>query len=228
MILQPILLSLKVAILATTADFFIGTFCAYIMVRKNISGKNIWETILILPMILPPSVLGYILLVLLGKRGPVGSFLMEHFDLQVVFTWVACVIAASIVSLPLMYQSAKAGLLSVDLVYEDAARDLGANKWQVFWKITLPLARPGIISGIVLSFARSMGEFGATLMVAGNIPGRTQTISTAIYFAVDAGKEPLANVLVLVMTLLSFVIVFCLNHWLKRSLINENKYNRIG
>lgn len=228
MILQPILLSIKVAILATTVAFFIGTFCAYIMVRKNIQGKNIWETILILPMILPPSVLGYILLVLLGKRGPVGSFLMEHFDLQIVFTWVACVIAASIVSLPLMYQSAKTGLISVDLVYEDAARDLGANKWQVFWKITLPLAKPGIISGIVLSFARSMGEFGATLMVAGNIPGRTQTISTAIYFAVDAGKEHLANVLVLLMTLLSFIMVFCLNQWLKRSLINENKYNGIG
>nr|WP_315023798.1 molybdate ABC transporter permease subunit [uncultured Aminipila sp.] len=228
MIIQPILLSLKVAILATIVAFFIGTICAYIMVRKNIPGKNIWETILILPMILPPSVLGYILLVLLGKRGPVGSFLMEHFDLQIIFTWVACVIAASVVSLPLMYQSAKTGLISVDLVYEDAARDLGANKWQVFWKITLPLAMPGIISGIVLSFARSMGEFGATLMVAGNIPGKTQTISTAIYFAVDAGKEHLANVLVLIMTLLSFIMVFCLNHWLKRSLINENKYNGIG
>lgn len=218
MILQPILLSLKVATLATIVAFLIGTICAYIMVRKNIPGKNIWETILILPMILPPSVLGYILLILLGKRGPVGSFLMEHFELQIIFTWIACVIAASVVSLPLMYQSAKTGLLSVDLVYEDAARDLGANRWQVFWKITLPLAMPGIISGIVLSFARSMGEFGATLMVAGNIPGKTQTISTAIYFAVDAGKGHLANVLVFVMTLLSFIMVFCLNHWLKKEL----------
>ncbi|MHC1721808.1 MAG: molybdate ABC transporter permease subunit [Aminipila sp.] len=218
MILQPILLSLKVATIATIVTFFIGTICAYIMVRKNISGKNIWETILILPMILPPSVLGYLLLVLLGKRGPVGSFLMEHFDFQIIFTWVACVIAASVVSLPLMYQSAKTGLLSVDLVYEDAARDLGANRWQVFRKITLPLAMPGVISGIVLSFARSMGEFGATLMVAGNIPGKTQTISTAIYFAVDAGKEHLANVLVFIMTLLSFFMVFFLNFWLKKEL----------
>lgn len=218
MILQPILLSLKVATLATIITFFIGTICAYIMVRKNIPGKNFWETILILPMILPPSVLGYLLLILLGKRSLIGSFLFEHFNLQIIFTWVACVIAASVVSLPLMYQSVKSGLLSVGVIYEEAALDLGANKWQVFWKITLPLAMPGVISGLVLSFARSLGEFGATLMVAGNIPGKTQTISTAIYFAVDSGKENLANALVAIMTLLSFVLVFSLNYWIKKEL----------
>lgn len=218
MILQPILLSLKVATIATIVTFFIGTICAYIMARKAIPGKNFWETILMLPMILPPSVLGYILLVLLGKRSLMGSFLQEHFDLQIVFTWGACIIAASVVSLPLMYQSVKSGLLSVDLIYEEAALDLGANKWQTFWKITLPLALPGLVSGIVLSFARSLGEFGATLMVAGNIPGKTQTISTAIYFAVSSGKEDLANVLVFIMTLLSFILVFSLNYWIKKEL----------
>lgn len=218
MILQPILLSLKVATIATIVTFFIGTICAYIMARKTIPGKNFWETILILPMILPPSVLGYILLVLLGKRSLIGSFLHEHFDLQIIFTWGACIIAASVVSLPLMYQSVKSGLLSVELIYEEAALDLGANKWQTFWKITLPLALPGLVSGIVLSFARSLGEFGATLMVAGNIPGKTQTISTAIYFAVSSGKEDLANVLVFIMTLLSFILVFSLNYWIKKEL----------
>lgn len=218
MILQPIFLTLKVAALATLVTLLLGTVCAYIMVRKNIRGKNIWETILILPMVLPPSILGYILLILLGRRGPVGGFLLEHFNLQIIFTWVACVIASSIVSLPLMYQSIKTGLLGVDSIYEDAARDLGANRWQVFWKVTFPLAMPGLISGIVLSFARSMGEFGATLMVAGNIPGKTQTISTAIYFAVDGGKDHLANMLVLIMTLLSFILVFGLNFWLKKEI----------
>ncbi|QHI72376.1 molybdate ABC transporter permease subunit [Aminipila terrae] len=218
MILQPIFLTLKVAALATLVTLILGTVCAYIMVRKNIRGKNIWETILILPMVLPPSILGYILLILLGRRGPVGGFLLEHFNLQIIFTWVACVIASSIVSLPLMYQSIKTGLLGVDSIYEDAARDLGANRWQVFWKVTFPLAMPGLISGIVLSFARSMGEFGATLMVAGNIPGKTQTISTAIYFAVDGGKDYLANMLVLIMTLLSFILVFGLNFWIKKEI----------
>ncbi len=218
MILRPIILSLKVASLSTLIAFFVGTVCAYLMVRKKIPMKNVWETLLILPMILPPSVLGYLLLILLGKRGFIGGFLLKYFDVQVIFTWIACVIAASIVSLPLMYQSIKTGLLSVDKLYEDAAKDLGANKIQVFCKITIPLSMPGIISGIVLSFARSMGEFGATLMVAGNIPGKTQTIPTAIYFAVDSGQEHLANILVMVMTIFSFILVFGLNYWLKKEL----------
>lgn len=221
MILQPILLSLKVSALATVITLILGVFFAYRMVKKDLVGVNLRETLLMLPMIMPPSVIGYILLVILGKRGLVGSFLWEHFDIKIIFTWGACVIAAVVVSLPLMYQSAKSGFLAVESIYEEAAQDLGASKVQVFAKVTLPLAMPGIISGIVLTFARSMGEFGATLMVAGNIPGRTQTISTAIYFAVEGGRKQEANVLVLVMTVISFILVFGLNFWINRRFTND-------
>lgn len=225
MILQPILLSLQVSVLATVITLILGVFFAYRMVKKDLVGVNLRETLLMLPMIMPPSVIGYILLVILGKRGLVGSFLWEHFDIKIIFTWGACVIAAVVVSLPLMYQSAKSGFLAVESIYEEAAQDLGASKVQVFAKITLPLAMPGIISGIVLTFARSMGEFGATLMVAGNIPGRTQTISTAIYFAVEGGRKQEANVLVLVMTVISFILVFGLNFWVKRRFTNGKGFS---
>lgn len=213
---QPILLSLKVATIATIFAFVLGLFFAYLMTRKNIPGKNIWETVLILPMILPPSVVGYLLLVVFGKRGFVGAFLLNHLNCQIVFTWVACIIAACVVSLPLMYQNVKAAFLTVDATYEQAAQTLGSSHWKVFWTVTFPLAGPGIISGIVLTFARAIGEFGATLMLAGNIPGRTQTIPTAIYFAVDSGKDELANTLVLIMVAFSFILIFSLNFWLKK------------
>lgn len=213
---SPIILSLKIAIIATVFSLILGVGFAYLINKKNIPGKNIWETVLILPMILPPSVTGYLLLIAFGKRGVIGSFLLEHFEVQIVFTWVGAVIAACIVSLPLMYQNVKAAFLSVQPIYEQAARTLGSSEWKVFFTVTVPLAWPGIISGIVLTFARAIGEFGATLMIAGNIPGKTQTIPTAIYFAVESGKTELANTLVLIMTLFSFALVFGLNAWLKR------------
>ncbi|MFV0517903.1 MAG: molybdate ABC transporter permease subunit [Aminipila sp.] len=216
MILQPILLSVKVALMATCLTFIIGMICAYVMSKTKIKFKTLWETVIMLPLILPPSVLGYILLTVIGKRGFVGALFLKYFDFQIVFTWVACVIAATIASLPLMYQSIKSSLVNIDPIYEDAARDLGANKLRVFMKVTLPLSLPGIISGLILTFARSMGEFGATLMIAGNIPGKTQTISTAIYFAVDGGNDGQAKILVLIMTIMSFTVVFGLNFWLKR------------
>jgi molybdate transport system permease protein len=213
---QPIILSLKVATIATIFAFILGVFFAYLMTRKNIPGKNIWETLLILPMILPPSVMGYLLLVVFGKRGFIGAFLLNNFGYQIVFTWIACIIAACVVALPLMYQNVKAAFLTVDATYEKAAQTLGSSQWKVFWTVTFPLAGPGIISGIVLTFARAIGEFGATLMLAGNIPGRTQTIPTAIYFAVDSGKDELANTLVLIMVAFSFILIFSLNFWLKK------------
>lgn len=212
----PILLSLKIASIATVFSFFLGIFFAYILNKKQIPGKNIWETLLTLPMILPPSVTGYFLLVLFGKRGVIGNFLFDTFGIKIIFTWYAAVIAACIVSLPLMYQNVKAAFLSVDSVYEQAARTLGSSEWRIFWTVTFPLAWPGIISGLVLSFCRAIGEFGATLMVAGNIPGKTQTMTTAIYYAVENGNTAEANSLVLLMTVFSFILILTLNNWLAK------------
>ena len=202
--------------LATVIAFFLGVFFAYLLTKRKVPGKNIWETILILPMILPPSIVGYLLLKVFGKRGPIGAFLLDTFGIQIVFTWIACVIAATVVALPLMYQNAKGAFQSVDPSYELAAKTLGSSSFKVFRTVTFPLSGPGIVSGIVLTFARALGEFGATLMLAGNIPGKTQTIPTAIYYAVVVGKDEKASMLVLIMVLFSFALVFGLNMWLKR------------
>ena len=202
--------------LATVIAFFLGVFFAYLLTKRKVPGKNIWETILILPMILPPSIVGYLLLKVFGKRGPIGAFLLDTFGIQIVFTWIACVIAATVVALPLMYQNAKGAFQSVDPSYELAAKTLGSSPFKVFRTVTFPLSGPGIVSGIVLTFARALGEFGATLMLAGNIPGKTQTIPTAIYSAVVVGKDEKASMLVLIMVLFSFALVFGLNMWLKR------------
>ena len=219
---EPIILSIRVALVATAIAFFLGIFFAYLLTKKKVPGKNIWETILILPMILPPSIVGYLLLKLFGKRGPIGAFLLDTFGIQVVFTWIACVIAATVVALPLMYQNAKGAFQSVDPTLEIAARTLGSSSFKVFRTVTMPLSIPGIVSGIVLTFARALGEFGATLMLAGNIPGRTQTIPTAIYYSVVTGKEDEAMNLVVVMVLFSFALVLGLNMWLKKKNHREN------
>jgi molybdate transport system permease protein len=210
---DPIFLSLKVALTAVCIDFFAGMAVARFMARKEFMGKNILESLIILPMVLPPTVLGYGLLIVLGKRGLIGNFLLEHFDFQLIFTWWAAVTASAVVAFPLMYQSAKAAFAGVDISLEQAARTLGAREFKIFRTITLPLAWPGILAGLVLCFARALGEFGATLMVAGNIPGKTQTIPLAIYFAVEAGDTESARNLVLVITALSFAAVFWLNWW---------------
>ena len=219
---EPIILSIRVALVATAIAFFLGIFFAYLLTKKKVPGKNIWENILILPMILPPSIVGYLLLKLFGKRGPIGAFLLDTFGIQVVFTWIACVIAATVVALPLMYQNAKGAFQSVDPTLETAARTLGSSSFKVFRTVTMPLSIPGIVSGIVLTFARALGEFGATLMLAGNIPGRTQTIPTAIYYSVVTGKEDEAMNLVVVMVIFSFALVFGLNMWLKKKNHREN------
>ena len=213
---EPIILSIKVALLATVIAFFLGVFFAYLLTKKKVPGKNIWETVLILPMILPPSIVGYLLLKVFGRRGPIGAFLLDTFGVRVVFTWIACVIAACIVALPLMYQNAKGAFQSVDPSYELAAKTLGSSSFKVFRTVTFPLSGPGIISGIVLTFARALGEFGATLMLAGNIPGKTQTIPTAIYYSVVTVKDEDAALLVAIMVVFSFALVFGLNMWLKK------------
>lgn len=212
----PILLSLKVALIAVAIDALLATLLARLMARREFPGKNLVESFIILPMVLPPTVLGFGLLILLGKRGFLGRFLLVNFDLQIVFTWWAAIFAAAVVSFPLMYQSAKAAFASVDMSLEQAARTLGSSESRVFLRITLPLAYPGLVAGLVLTFARALGEFGATLMVAGNIPGKTQTIPLAIYFAVETGDNSLARNLVLVITSLSITALFWLNLWVRK------------
>lgn len=212
----PVILSLRVALTATFISLLIGTFLSYIFANYEFRGKSILETLFTLPLILPPSVLGYALLIFFGRRRFLGELLAEVFGIQVVFTPIAAVIAATVVSLPLMIQSIKSAFNSIDPVYQKAASTLGSGKIKIFFTITLPMAWPGIVSGIVLGFARSLGEFGATLMVAGNIPGLTQTIPTAIYSAVETGNMDLANQLVMVMTVFSFLLILLLNIWLKK------------
>lgn len=216
MLLSPILISLKVALTATAFTLILGILMARWLTRYSFRGKDIVEVLITLPMVLPPSVTGYGLLLLIGRRGPIGRLLYESLGISLIFTWVAACIAAIIVALPLMYQSCKAAFLNVDHTYENAARTLGANEGKIFWKISLPLAWSGIVSGIVLSFARALGEFGATLMVAGNIPGQTETIPLAIYFAVEGGDLSKANTLMGIVIAFSFILIYSLNGWLKK------------
>jgi molybdate transport system permease protein len=211
----PLILSIKVATISAIFAALIGVPLGRMMSRKNFHGKDALEALLLLPMVLPPSVLGYMLLMLLGKYGPVGSFLIDH-GINIIFTQAAAVIAATIVALPLMYQNAKGAFSQIDTNLESAARTLGASEIRVFGTISLPLAFPGLMAGFVLAFTRGLGEFGATMMVAGNIPGRTQTIPLAIYFAVDAGKSSYAAKLVLIVTVFSFLVILWSNWWVRR------------
>ncbi|MFQ6058501.1 MAG: molybdate ABC transporter permease subunit [Anaerolineae bacterium] len=205
--LHPLYLSLQVAAVATAIVFVIGLALALLFARRDFPGKSALETVVSLPLILPPSVVGYYLLLLLGRRGP----LVRFFSVHIVFTWLAAVVASSVVALPLMVRASQAAIESVDPNVERAARTLGSPEWQVILDVTLPLARRGILAGLILAFARSLGEFGATLMVAGNIPGRTQTMPLAIYAAVQTNKMAEANLLVLIMTLVSFAVLWAVN-----------------
>jgi len=205
-VLFPILLSLRVAIIATVLTLVAGLGLARLFTSRPIALRGVWEAVILLPLVFPPTITGYLLLVFFGKQSPVGA-LLSQLGLSVVFTWVAAVIASFVVSLPLMFQNCKAALRSVDPQLENAARTLGLVERRVFLFVTLPLATPGILSGTALSFARALGEFGATLMLAGNIPGRTQTIPLALYAAVEGGRRAEANILLGITVALSFGLV---------------------
>jgi molybdate transport system permease protein len=184
--LSPLWISLKTALLATFITFFLGISAAYWMLGYRGKGKALIEGIFVAPLILPPTVVGFLLLIFFGKNGPIGK-LLEPFDLTIVFTWYGAAIAATVVSFPLMYKTALGAFGQIDVNLLRVARTLGAKELTIFWRISLPLAFPGIVAATTLAFARALGEFGATLMLAGNIPGQTQTIPMAIYFAVEAG-----------------------------------------
>jgi molybdate transport system permease protein len=212
---SPILLSLRVAACALAIVLVTGTLAARALARRNFPGRDLLDGLFLLPLVLPPVVTGFALLVLFGRNGPLGRPL-EAIGIRIVFTVWAAVIAAAVVAFPLMYQSAKAAFESVDPRLEDAARTLGAGEARVFLRVTLPLAWPGLVAGTVLAFARALGEFGATAMVAGNIPGETSTVPLAIYFLADAGDLRSAGWYALGISLLSVLLVVGLNVWTRR------------
>ena len=217
MILQPSILSLQITIVASILIFIFGLGLGTWLAKTKFSGQILVSTFLNLPLVLPPSVVGYFLLMLLGR----GSPLKELLHIDVLFTWEAGVIASTVVALPLMVESTRAAIVSVDPELEDAARVCGCSELELLWHITLPLAYRGILAGFGLSVARGLGEFGATLMVCGSIPGRTQTLPLAIYDAVQSQEYGLANAMVLIMTAIAFVLLF-----LVRMLEHKNSISR--
>lgn len=212
---QPVILSVKVALLSLIIVSISGTSLAYLMRHRDFAGKALLEAMFIMPLVLPPVVTGFLLLLLIGKQGPIGHLLTDTFHTQIIFTPYAAIIAGAVVAFPLMYQSAKAAFQRVDATLEDAARTLGASEWRVFWTVTIPLAWPGLVAGLVLSFSRALGEFGATIMVAGNIPGKTQTLPLAIYFAAESNDLTQAGLYVLIISAITFSAIYGLNIWTK-------------
>lgn len=211
---HPLLLSLKVAGVATLVALIAGTALGWLFARRRFPGSSVLEAICILPLVLPPTVIGYAILVLAGRRSWIGGWLYDYFGYTIVFNWHGAVVASAVVALPLVLKSASAAFGGVDRSLEAAARTLRQSAWSSFMRVTLPLAWPGILAGTLLAFARAMGEFGASLMVAGSIPGRTQTLSMAIYDAVQAGEDRTALLLVLVTSVLSVALLVVSNRFL--------------
>jgi len=203
----PLWLSLRVAFLATAIAVAAGVWLAYILANREFRGKEILDAAISLPLVLPPTVLGAYLLVVIGRASPFGRIWEDVFGEPLVFTWKAAVVAALLHSLPLLVKSSRAAFESVDRSYERAARTLGASEWRLFWRVTLPLAQRSILAATALAFARALGDFGVTLMVAGNIPGQTQTVALAIYDAVEGGNTAVARVLVLVVSAVALLIL---------------------
>jgi molybdate transport system permease protein len=204
---SPVKLSLEIASASIVIVIVFGLIMGKVMANKKFKGKAIIETIILLPLVLPPTVVGFLLIVLFGRNSPVGELIEWIFNQPIIFTWWAAVIASTIVAFPLMYQSSKTGFESIDEDIENAARVDGANEFNLFMYVSIPLALKSIISGGILSFARTLGEFGATLMFAGNIPGKTQTTPTAIYIAIDSGNMQMAWLWVVCMIGISFLML---------------------
>ncbi|MBA3440157.1 MAG: molybdate ABC transporter permease subunit [Pyrinomonadaceae bacterium] len=211
MIWESLKLSLLVVGVATVIVSIVGIAAAFLLAKRDFHGKELLDAVLTLPLVLPPTVTGYYLVVLLGRRGLIGEFIYDLTGWAITFTWQAAVIAATVMALPLMVKAARAAIESVNPQYEIASYTLGKSEMETFWRITLPLARRGILAGIILSFARALGEFGATLMLAGNIPGITQTMPLAIYEATVAGEDRRAQALALILTLISIAAVYLTN-----------------
>lgn len=204
---SPVRLSLQVALLSSIIAGVLGIAVAWQLSRRSFRGKIVLETVFMLPLVLPPTVVGFLLLVLLGRKSVLGQWMEAIFSAPVIFSWWAAVIAAVVVAFPLIYQTMKSGFSGIDKDLEDAGRSIGANEWQVFRYISLPLAGRALMTAFILGFARALGEFGATLMIAGNIPGKTQSVPTAIYVAVDSGNQTMAWAWTVSIMIISFVML---------------------
>ena len=209
---SPLLISIKTTLVATGITFFIGILTAWFVVKSNFKHKTLLDSIFTLPMVLPPTVLGFFLLIIFGKRGVIGSFL-DKLDINIIFSWTATVIAAIVVAFPLMYRTSKGAFEQIDKNLINAAKTMGVSESKIFFRIVVPLAWPGIAAGTVLAFARSLGEFGATLMIAGNIPGKTQTIPIAIYFSAEGGDMKGAMTWVMIVFAISLSTMILMNYW---------------
>ena len=214
---SPLFISLKTGIVATLLCFVLGVLTAgWVMGRKS-GARAVLDSILTLPMVLPPTASGFFLLLLFSRRRPLGIFLYDHFDFRIVQSWVGCVIAASVIAFPLMYRNARAAFEQVDINLIYAGRTLGMSDWTIFCKVVFPAARPGIASGTVLTFSRAIGEYGATSMLAGNIPGKTATISQRIAMVIQNGDYVTAGIWVVIVMIIAFIIMMFMNMFAGRS-----------
>ena len=208
---SPLFISLKTGIVATIFSFFLGIYAARKVVKTTPGKKAIIDGILTLPMVLPPTVAGFFLLLIFSRRRPFGIFLFENFGIKVVQTWLGCIIAATVISFPLMYRNARAAMEQIDVNLIYAGRTLGMSDTEIFWKVVIPTAGPGIASGTILTFARALGEYGATSMLAGNIPGKTGTISQKIAMVIQDGDYMTAGVWVAIVMVIAFLVIFLMN-----------------
>lgn len=212
--LSPLIISLRTATLSIIVTFFLGVAAAQLVFRlKSKMMKTILDGLFTLPLVFPPTVAGFFLLYIFGMRRPIGKFFIEYFAVKVAFSWGATVLAAVVISFPLMYRAARGAFEQVDPDVLSAGRTIGMSEWKIFWKVQLPIAWPGVISGAVLAFARGLGEFGATAMIAGNIKGKTRTLPLAVYSAVASGNMKEAGEYVAVLVCISFIVVICMNYF---------------
>jgi len=213
---SPLLISLKTTFISTFITFFLGIYVAVLVKKFNKNLQNIINAIITLPLVLPPTIIGFLLLLSFGKNGFIGRVL-EKFDYSLIFSWESTVVDAVTISFPLMYNTSKGALEQIDENIISAAKTMNVSSSKIFWKIIFPLALPGIVAGTILSFTRALGEFGATLMIAGNIPGKTQTIPLAIYFAVESGDNQSAIKWVIIVILIASLTIISLNFWNKKN-----------
>ena len=221
---SPLYISLKTGVVATVISFFLGLFAARKVIKAGPKIKAVADGLLTLPMVLPPTVAGFFLLLLFSRRRPLGIFLYDQLDIKVVQSWLGCIIAATVIAFPLMYRNARAAFEQIDVNLVYAGRTLGMSEAKIFWKVVIPTAGPGIISGTILTFARALGEYGATSMLAGNIPGKTGTISQKIAMVIQDGDYLTAGVWVIIVLIIAFVVIFLMNLFTGRNMKNVKRW----
>lgn len=220
----PLIISLKTGVVATILSFFLGIFAARKVIKADPNVKAVLDGLLTLPMVLPPTVAGFFLLLLFSLRRPVGQFLYGTFDIKVIQTWLGCVIAATVIAFPLMYRNARAAFEQVDINLIYAARTLGMSEHKIFWKVVLPSAGPGVTSGTILTFARALGEYGATSMLAGNIPGKTATVSQRIAMVIQDGDYITAGFWVVIIMIIAFIVIAAMNYVAGKNMKNVHRW----